>query len=342
MSNSGLVHDQAVRRAWLGAAGLTHGTGVLIMVVATLLWATAGAMARQVHHAQGVEITFWRSVLAFMSMVLLLGTWRGWRFWQQVQWREPLLWLSGACWSVMFTAFMMAMSFTTVANVLIMSALGPVFTALASRIFLRHPLPARTWLAIGAAAVGIFYIYGAQLTLGDSRKLTGSMIALLVPLAGCAQWTLMHREKERLAATQGRAQRGNGALPQEGQSLVAAELPEPLPARDMLPALLIGSALSALMCLPFVFPMRATVPDMAWLAALGFFQLAVPCALAVVASRVLHAPELALLALLEVVFGILLTWWGAGEAPGPNVLLGGAVVVGALAINELFGWRQQK
>ena len=55
----------------------------------------------------------------------------------------------------------------------------------------------------------------------------------------------------------------------------------------------------------------------------------------------LAAPEIALLALLEVIFGILLAWVGAGEVPGPAVFAGGALVIGALVVNELVGWRQR-
>jgi hypothetical protein len=39
----------------------------------------------------------------------------------------------------MFTAFMLALTLTSVAYVLVTMALGPVITALFSRIFLRHP-----------------------------------------------------------------------------------------------------------------------------------------------------------------------------------------------------------
>ena len=51
--------------------------------------------------------------------------------------------------------------------------------------------------------------------------------------------------------------------------------------------------------------------------------------------------KLTLLALLEVVFGILLAWLGANEAPGREVLIGGTLVIGALVINELLGWRSR-
>ena len=69
--------------------------------------------------------------------------------------------------------------------------------------------------------------------------------------------------------------------------------------------------LSSLATLPLAWPLSASGHDMALLAALGFGQLAVPCALAVVCARVLSAPEVSLLALLEVLFGIGLAWLGA-------------------------------
>jgi drug/metabolite transporter (DMT)-like permease len=57
--------------------------------------------------------------------------------------------------------------------------------------------------------------------------------------------------------------------------------------------------------------------------------------LAVRAAQVLPSHEVALLALLEVLFGIAWAWWGAGEAPSLNVMLGGAIVLCALGWIEL-------
>ena len=78
------------------------------------------------------------------------------------------------------------------------------------------------------------------------------------------------------------------------------------------------------------------------LALLGVVQLAIPCVLAVRCGQVLKAPELALLGLLEVIFGILLAWVGAGERPAQAVLMGGALVIGALVFNELLAWKEEK
>ena len=50
-------------------------------------------------------------------------------------------------------------------------------------------------------------------------------------------------------------------------------------------------------------PFQASVRDVPLLAGLGVFQLGLPCLLLVLVSRTLTAPEIALLALLEVVLG---------------------------------------
>jgi drug/metabolite transporter (DMT)-like permease len=89
-------------------------------------------------------------------------------------------------------------------------------------------------------------------------------------------------------------------------------------------------------------PLSASHQDIAWLALLGLTQLAIPCVLSVVCASVLKAPEISLLALLEVIFGIAWAWLGAGENPGSAVLLGGALVIGALVANEWIGLKQRQ
>ena len=76
------------------------------------------------------------------------------------------------------------------------------------------------------------------------------------------------------------------------------------------------------------------------LAVLGVFQLGVPCVLVMYVARHLTATETSLLALLEVVFGIVLTWLFSSERPGLATLLGGSAVLAALAYHELAARRE--
>jgi len=103
---------------------------------------------------------------------------------------------------------------------------------------------------------------------------------------------------------------------------------------------LIGALLSALSSLPLAWPLQASNHDLSLLALLGVVQLAVPCLLMVRLSRQLPAPEMALLALLEVIFGVAWAWLGAGEQPARTVLFGGGLVLAALVANQLFTLRR--
>lgn len=279
------------------------------MVAVTLMWSIAGVVTRQLEHARSFEVTFWRSFFTMVSLLVILPAWQGRRVFRQMHWNSPWFWLSGLCWSVMFTAFMVALTMTTVANVLVTMALGPLFTALLSRIFIGHRLPGRTWMAIAAAGIGIAWMYGSQVSLGAPGVLAGSLVALCVPAAAAVQWTVTQRSQAH------------------GERL------------DLVPCVLVGAAISAAVTLPLALPFVASGADVAWLALLGLVQLAIPCTLSVICARVLKAPEVSLLALLEIIFGIALAWFGAGEQPGANVLAGGALVLGALVANELAGWR---
>lgn len=295
----------------MSARGLTHGRAVLLMVAITLMWSIAGVVTRQLESARSFEVTFWRSFFTVLSLLVILPLWQGPKIFREMHWRSPYFWASGVCWATMFTAFMVALTLTTVANVLVTMALGPLFTALIARVFIGHRLPLRTWAAIAVAGAGIAWMYGSQVSLGADGVLLGSLVALCVPIAGAVQWTVTQRSQAH------------------GEKL------------DLVPCVLVGALISSALTLPLAFPFSATRTDVAWLALLGAVQLAIPCTLAVVCARVLKAPEVSLLALLEIIFGIALAWFGANEQPGPNVLAGGALVIGALVANEVIGWRQR-
>ncbi|MFT3665659.1 DMT family transporter [Piscinibacter sp.] len=290
---------------------MTHRRAVLTMIAATLMWSIAGVVSRHIEAARGFEVTFWRSFFNAAAMALLLGALRGpAALLRSLRGGGRTLWLSGLCWAVMYVAFMLALTLTTVANVLVLIALTPLITALASRFVLGHRLAARTWGAIVLAGAGIVWMYARELSGADARNLLGMAVGLAVPLAAAANWTLM--------------QHNRGAA-----------------AQDMLPAVLIGAVLSAAATLLPALPFAATGRDLGLLALLGVVQLAIPCLLAVMVARVLPAPEISLLGLLEVIFGVLWAWLGAGETPGPTVISGGALVLAALAGNELLALRER-
>jgi len=168
---------------------------------------------------------------------------------------------------------------------------------------LSDPIPLRTWIAAVAAMIGIAFMFGSSV----ERHASGMLVALLIPVASALNVVALRKNAARL---------------------------------DLIPAVMLGGALSSLIALPLALPISASPRDLVLLAFLGVFQLALPCLLLVLATRVLLAPEIALLGLLEVVLGPLWAWLGAGEVPASATVAGGAIVLAALIINELATFRR--
>jgi len=144
-------------------------------------------------------------------------------------------------------------------------------------------------------------------------QLAGIAVAAAVPVAAAINWTLLQH-----------SHRGE------------AEADD---SQDMMSAVLIGALISALAMLPLSVPFQASTHDLSLLALLGVFQLAVPCLLVVRLTHALPGSEIALLGLLEVVLGVAWAWVGAGERPSAATLSGGALVIGALVVNQVFALR---
>lgn len=285
-----------------------HRRALALMIIVPMLWSTAGVVTRHLTpelQSQGrYEITFWRSLFAALTVLVALAHLRREGFRASFATGVPGL-VSGAMWAVMFSAFMLALTLTTTANTLLVLSVAPLVTAILARLVLRARIPTRTWIAIVAAMVGMGWMFSQDAGGGPTgNHLVGMLIAFSVPLASAINLVTLQKSRAQV---------------------------------DLVPSVLLGGAFSAILMLPLALPFRATPTDIALLAALGIFQLGVPCMLMVVATRSLSAPEVSLLALLEVVLGPLWAWLGAGETPSASTLYGGAVVLAALIGNELLG-----
>ncbi len=274
------------------------------MVLAPLLWSSAGVVTRHIERAQPFEQVFWRSLFAFgFVAVSLLVTNKGMVRSLRAAGGAGLF--SGAMWAVMFTAFVIALSLTTTANALVTMSISPLLTVLFARVALTDPVPLRTWIAAATTAVGIVWMFSSS--MDDAGHVAGMLVAFAIPVASALNVVVLRAR--------------------------AAQV-------DLIPAVMLGGALSCLIALPLALPFSASPKDVLLLALLGMFQLGLPCMLLVLASRALLAPELALLGLLEVVLGPLWAWLGAGEVPARATLVGGGVVLAALIGNELAAFRR--
>ncbi|MCM5570380.1 DMT family transporter [Burkholderiaceae bacterium FT117] len=280
---------------------LSHRNAALLLAFCAICWSIAGVFTRHLERADGFEITFWRSFFCAVAMIAILA-WqrRGNPLVPVVAMGWPGL-FSGFMWSIMFTCFMLAITRTSVANTLLVLSVSPLLAALLGRAVLGNRLSPMTWAAIGLAGFGIWWMVRDGVS---ADGLAGMLIAAAVPVAAAVNIVTLKK--------------------------LQADV-------DLAPAVLIGALLSCLFTLPLAWPLGATSNDLAILALLGVIQLAVPCFLMIRATRSLAPHEVALIALLEVVFGPIWAWLGAGEAMPPATIQGGLVVLAALVGNALVG-----
>lgn len=280
-----------------------HRIAVLLMIGATLCWASAGVLVRNMHVTDGWEITFWRSLF----MTIFLGSWLALRHRGSVIAKVRAVGLPGlisaALLTAMYIGFILALSQTTVANTLVVTSSAPFFSALFGSLALRERVAGRTWLAMAVATSGIVLMFVESLS-GEGWK--GMLLALVVPVAFGANVVILRKMHASV---------------------------------DMIPGILLSGVLSMAVTLPMALPFEVNGPDLGLLALMGAVQLGLGCVLMVIASKHLSAAEIGLTSILEIVFGTLSVWLLVGEQPGSAALAGGMMVIGALAANQLVAVR---
>jgi drug/metabolite transporter (DMT)-like permease len=280
-----------------------HRRGVLLMVGATACWSLAGILVRNMRLTDGWEMTFWRSLFMTAFVLAVLVRQYGTSTWSRIKAVGTPGIMVGALWALMYICFILALGHTTVANVLVLSSLAPFAAALTGRIFLHERVPGRIWFAVAAAVIGVVLMFVEAVNTGG---LLGNLIAMVIPFAFAFNVVILRKTQAHV---------------------------------DMIPTLVWSGVFSMAATLPFALPMEAVALDLALLAIMGIVQLGIGCLLMLAATPRLSAAELGLLAVLETLFGTLSTWLVVGEHPGHMALLGGAIVIAALVVNELLAMR---
>lgn len=302
-------HPAALPRFTMSAAAPTtpaarHRRAVLFMIVAAVCWSTGGLLVRQLSITNAWEIVFWRSLFMTAFVAVVLTAMHGRRMPAAVRAAGRPGILAGLFLAGTFFFFIGSLTRTTVANTFVLMSVSPFLAAIASLVFLREPVAARTWIAMAIAFAGILVMFGGA---ADAGQLVGNLLALGVSVCFAAQLTVLRKFHATV---------------------------------DMLPMVMIAGLWTLLPAWILAGPFGATPRDLAILAFMGCVQLGTGCLLATAASRTLPASELGLLALLEPILGPLWVWVLMGEHPGRSALAGGALVLTAVIANEaLAAWR---
>jgi drug/metabolite transporter (DMT)-like permease len=281
-----------------------HRKGIALIVGACLCWSSAGVLVRNMEVLDGWKITFWRSLFMTVFLLVVLAFQHGSRLPRRIRDMGWPGFISGMLFALMFICFILALSKTTVANTLVVGSISPFVAALFGRIFLHESVAPRTWIAMVAAVGGITVMFADSLS---GRGWTGNLIALCIPIAFAVNVVLLRKHRAAL---------------------------------DLIPSILLAGIFSMLLTMPFALPLSVSTGDLGLLAAMGVGQLGLGLLLLLLAVPYLTSAEIALLSILEIIFGIVSTWLLIGERPSDAALIGGCIVIGALIINQIASLRQ--
>ena len=286
------------------ASAESRATGALLVAGAALFWSSGGLLFRFIKGADDWTISFWRGVFLVTALLALLAVTERGRMVQvfaRAGWRGLA---SGLCFGVMMTGFMLALARTSVANVMMLMASAPFFAALLAWAVLGERPRTAVWVAMAAAAGGV-----ALMVAGDlgSGAFAGNLFALIIAAAAAVNIVVLRRARSV----------------------------------NMIPAIAIGGMFAALVSLPFANHVGAAGINLFLIFLLGVVQLGAGAILYVLGARHLPAAEVTLIAMLESVLSPLWVWLILDETPKQHVLLGGALVLGAVIALTLSAARRR-
>jgi drug/metabolite transporter (DMT)-like permease len=283
---------------------LLHRRGVLMVVLAVVVWSSGGAVVRAVE-ADTWTIVFWRTLAAALSLFLYLAI----RERRQTFAVFRTMGLAGVgvglCFATASTCFIIALAYTTVANVLIIQSLVPFIAAIMGLIFLKEAVPLRRWLAILGAVSGITLMVSNSL---DTGAPIGDILAFVIAFSFAGATVILRRHAEV----------------------------------RMTPAACLAAVFGFLFAALFADPWGVSWSDLGWLVFLGAGQLALGLILYTNGARHIPAAEATLITVLEAILGSIWVWLIFGENPGTYAIMGGGIVLVALTIHTGLDWRQAR
>jgi len=281
-----------------------HSKGLLITLIGVVFVIPDSIMVRLIS-SDPMVTAFWRSLTAgiFVAIFVLL-TMRD-KVMNTITQMGRAGWMYCVLIGTTSPAFVLAVLNTSVANVVLIFASMPIFSALLSFLILserpsRQLLLTSSFVFVGLAIIGLGSSGGAD------ANWIGDLWAVYIVIAFSLALTLLRRQKHI----------------------------------SMLPAIPIGYIGAAFAMFWFIDPLETIATDGALYVMHGVLIAASTCGLTL-GPRYISATEVSLLILLESVFAPVLAWLVLSEIPAHSTILGGVLILSALVGHNIILFRQR-
>jgi drug/metabolite transporter (DMT)-like permease len=283
--------------------------GLIFVFMAGVLWSTVGLGIRLIDEATVWQILLYRSISLSLFLAIVIYLRSRANLFKVVKAAGLPGCIAGLALVGAYSGGIYGIQSTSVANAMLLFASAPFMAAMLGWIFLRERVRKATWIAILFAIVGIGIM--VQDKTQGGAELLGNLAALGSAF-GFAVFTVALRW---------------------GRS------------GDMLPAVFLSGIFAIFITSSIYFlsglSFKVSVNDTSISMGMGVFQVGAGLVLYTLGSKTLPAAELTLLSLAEVLLGPLWVYLFLNEVATLNTLLGGLVLLLAIAGNAISGARRK-
>jgi len=280
--------------------------GFLLVFLSALCWSFGGAIARFIEVQDSWTIVFWRSVWAAVFLLGFMLLRDGARGTLKLFRDMGLPGLAVACcFAIASTSFVVALAYTTVANILLMQAGVPLIAALMAWALFRERVALPTWIAIAAVIFGVAIMVSESLT-GAVSPIGDGLAVLIATVFATA--TVITRRFSHVRMT---------------------------------PATCLGTMLAAAFAATQASAFAVSGADMGFLFAFGALNLGLGLAFFATGARLIPAAFAALLGTFETLFGPIWGWLIHDEVPSGRTIVGGSIIFAALLVHIGLEFRRQ-
>lgn len=266
-----------------------HTAGLIMVCLSAIMWSSAGFFVRMLDMNPWAMVA-WRSLFAFLSLVLLLA-WGG--YLRRFSLRNDVGFkglITAAVMAISMFCYVAALKLTSVAGVMTVYATIPFFAMGLGWLIQKKKITRRALISAAVSLVGVIVMAASASGTGDTA---GNVLALIMT-AGFAASIVM-----------------SGKWPELNLPAVTA----------------LACALCGVFCF-VMMPQGLPVPgmhDTLWLIAFALCTQSMSYLLFMAGSRYLDPAEASLIAQADIVLGPLWVWVFFNELPASNTLLGGAI-----------------
>ena len=282
----------------------TYRCGVGYIMLAGVFLSLGGLFVRHLESADPWTVLFYRSLTFSATVVLFMVLRDGATCTQKFRQIKPQELIVSLSLAIGFITYVLSLFNTSVANTVLILSTGPVFAALLGWLLLRERVSRATWFAMVLAFLGVAIMVSGGIAGGDQL---GMLFAFVAVFAFAVMIVALRRAPAN---------------------------------KDMMAPTALAGIVAAILSLVFISTFTISTQDLVLSICLGSLQVGFGFILITLGSRSVPSAQVPLLGLAETALSPLWVWLFVNETPARNTLLGGALVLCAVAFQGLSGLRK--